>query len=133
MTVSRDFPSCCTGSILVGFGKTATGDHVSQSASAMMTERSLVRDLIGHMRRAAQRGEAFITCTINSDQQLANSVLRKLGWRPSKWMTKRNHRNTQVRVWTWAVEDMAGLQQGYTQPTEDEILLLMGLDKFVVS
>lgn len=132
MTAQRDFPSCCTGDVLIGFGKTSTGDHESQAGAYGMTDKSLAIEVVAYMRRAAQSGNAFLTCAINSDQTIANKVLRELGWKPSKWMTKRNHRNTKVRVWLWAVEDLPGLLPGYTQPSPNEILLGLGLDKYVI-
>ncbi|AFU62955.1 hypothetical protein D305_gp13 [Pseudomonas phage UFV-P2] len=130
MTTRRDFPSCCTGDIIIGFGKTKTGDGVSQLDAADLTDKSLAHDLAIRMRQCAYSGRAFLTCAINSDQQVANRVLRELGWKPTRWMKKRNHPDTQVRVWVFAAEDYP-MARPYVPVSVVDLLVKKGLDKYL--
>lgn len=97
------FTSCCTGHILSGMGYTATGDWESQRHNAQRTDLQFALDV--RDKQLTFSRHAFITCAINSEQKQANRVLLKMGWKPSKWMSKLQHPQTKVRVFTWAVMD----------------------------
>ncbi|AUX83638.1 hypothetical protein FDJ32_gp09 [Pseudomonas phage NV1] len=125
-----DYPSCCTGDILIGFGKTNTGDGRSQLNRIGMTHMSLANDVAERMRNARYQGIAFLSCAINSDQVIANQVLRELGWKPSKWLSKRNHPETKVRHWLFHVEDYP--EDGPYRPiSAREFLQKKKLDKYL--
>ncbi|UMO76489.1 hypothetical protein DNAM_640 [Pseudomonas phage BroderSalsa] len=98
-----DFVSCCTGHILSGMGQTTTGDWGSQRHN--MERNDLQFAIAVRQKQLTVTRHAFITCAINNEQKQANRVLLKMGWKPSKWMSKIQHHNTKVRVFTWAVMD----------------------------
>lgn len=98
-----DFTSCCTGHILSGMGYTNTGDWESQRHNRERTDIQVA--LAVREKQLMVTRHAFITCAINSEQKQANRVLLKMGWKPSKWMSKAQHHNTKVRLFTWAVMD----------------------------
>ena len=93
---SSEFPFCCTGSILGSFGE---NEHASGYYSI---ERPLtavhIRERI-KQEALANRGHAFICITSNDKQPVLNSVLRDMGFEHSKWMSKRQHPSTKVRIW----------------------------------
>ena len=103
------FPQCCTANILIGMGASATAgfDAMQASRSNGTTDAEMASQFIRHMDNAKRYGLATLVVTLNSDQTQANRVLesmRKLGWRSSNWMTKRNHKETQLRIWYFRVD-----------------------------
>ena len=103
------FPQCCTANILIGMGRSHTAgyDAMLASGSNGTTDTEMAVQFIRHMDSAKRQGIATLVVTLNSDQAQANRVLesmRKLGWRSSNWMTKRNHKETQLRIWYFRVD-----------------------------
>lgn len=96
-----DYPSCCTVEVLYGMGRTLTGDHRSQRNTFWDGDRDMAREILSKMMRAKRQGIAALSCAINSEQVQANRVLKTLGWVPTRWMTKDNHPDTQVRLFHW--------------------------------
>lgn len=103
------FPQCCTANVLIGMGRTHTAgyDAMRASVSNGTTDMDMTKQFIQQMNSAKRQGLATLVVTLNSDQTQANRVLesmRKLGWRSSNWMTKRNHKETQLRIWYFRVD-----------------------------
>lgn len=103
------FPQCCTANILIGMGESPTASFNAMQASGSngTTDTDMASQFIRHMDFAKRQGLATLVVTLNSDQTRANRVLesmRKLGWRSSNWMTKRNHKETQLRIWYFRVD-----------------------------
>ena len=103
------FPQCCTANILIGMGNSPTTgfDAVQASRNNGTTDADMAKQFIQKMDNAKRHGLATLVVTLNSDQTQANRVLesmRKLGWRSSNWMTKRNHKETQLRIWYFRVD-----------------------------
>ena len=90
---SQGFPNCCTARILSDFGGTrlSAGDREPTNEDEM---RAWVQQRMSY----AARGQVFVIIT-NSAQDIANKVLRELGFSHSKWMSKAQHRETKMRVW----------------------------------
>lgn len=91
--ISEGFPNCCTARILSDFGGTPVtgGQRVAASEDEVMM-------WIQQRMNAVGRGQVFIVMT-NSDQDVANKVLRQLGFSHSKWMKKAQHPQTRMRLW----------------------------------
>lgn len=103
------FPQCCTANVLIGMGRTNTAgfDAMQASLTNGTTDTDMAKRFINQMDSAKRQGLATLVVTLNSDQTQANRVLesmRKLGWRSSNWMTKRNHKETQLRIWYFRVD-----------------------------
>lgn len=103
------FPQCCTANILIGMGASPTAGYEAMRASGSngTTDAEMASQFIRQMDYAKRLGLATLVVTLNSDQTQANRVLesmRKLGWRSSNWMTKRNHKETQLRIWYFRVD-----------------------------
>ena len=98
------FPQCCTANVLIGMGASHTAGFGAMEASRTngTTDVDMTNQFIRQMDYAKRQGLATLVVTLNSDQTQANRVLesmRKLGWRSSNWMTKRNHKETTLRIW----------------------------------
>ena len=103
------FPQCCTANVLIGMGASPTAgfDAMQASRSNGTTDTDMAKQFIQQMDNAKRYGLATLVVTLNSDQTQANRVLesmRKLGWRSSNWMTKRNHKETALRIWYFRVD-----------------------------
>ncbi len=95
MAKIESFPSCCTARVLVDFGESEVadwGDHEVTTA----TMKSSIKRQIESWR---SYGIAMLTATTNNEQPTANKVLRDLGFKHSKWMSKDIHPETKVRLW----------------------------------
>ncbi len=88
-----DFPFCCTAHILTDFGESA----VAEGGNKQIKEK----DLIKYIKDQALKYDehAVLTAITNSQQKTANKALRKLGFNRSKWMNKKQHSNTKIRLW----------------------------------
>lgn len=103
----KSFPSCCTAGVLVGMGRTSVGDGESQIHSPNRADIDLVvaQELRRQMRWELAEGHAMLTAVVNSDQKQVLRVALKMGWKASKWMSKRQHQETKVKIIYWAVMD----------------------------
>jgi hypothetical protein len=90
---SQGFPNCCTAKILSDFGGTPTTGGQRRAAS----EDEMTAWVKQRMQYVG-RGQVFVVIT-NSDQDIANRVLRQLGFSSSKWMRKAQHPQTKMRLW----------------------------------
>lgn len=97
--VIRDFPYCCTGVVMARLGESVAADGGDFPQDIHRLEGAIIRE-IDNMRRS---GLAFISVTTNSQQPTANEVLKRLGFKYSKWMSKKIHPETRVRLWWMAL------------------------------
>ena len=90
---SQLFPNCCTARILSDFGGTnlSAGDRAP-------TDEDELKTWIHHRMQYTSRGHMFVVIT-NSKQNVANRVLRELGFSHSKWMSKAQHSESKMRLW----------------------------------
>jgi hypothetical protein len=90
---SRPFPGCCTASVLFNLG----GTDLSQGRKSNFTKAKLAAWLKDEIAGAA--GHEVLVVMTNNEQLVANRLLRNLGFKSSKWMKKKTHSNSQVRLW----------------------------------
>lgn len=90
-----DFPACCTATVARGFGESIYAEDGNDEVSNeqidvfLKNAEEVQRDL----------GMAVIVATTNNQQTTANDVLRKRGYKHSKWMKKKQHPHTKIRLW----------------------------------
>lgn len=86
----------CTVEIIAGFGEEPTA-YISIRAEEKWTETSLreaiVRELNEHSRKA------LVTAYTTQNQELANKVLKELGFQHTRWCSKKKHPETKLRMW----------------------------------
>lgn len=88
-----EFPNCCTANILYDLGGTDLSG-LDRQATEEKELRAWLKDVIAEYRE--QRLLIIIT---NDAQDIANDILRELNFRSSRWMKKRAHPNSQIRLW----------------------------------
>lgn len=97
------FAGCCTAYIISEFGGATYGGHGAWAnpieAKKKMSKQDIISELKGHESAAKSEGMAFISTTTNNTQTEANAALEELGWESSEWMSKRNHPDTEVKLW----------------------------------
>ena len=88
-----DFPFCCTAKIFAEFGQTVVtaGDMAPKTAEAI--EEYIKKQM------ARMPTMAFFTAVTNSDQKAAIVALRRLGFMSSRWIEKKHHPETKVKLW----------------------------------
>jgi len=88
-----DFPHCCTAHIMVDFGEsyTAEGGAHSIKSSEIIKKLKFFCGMYNY--------HALFVATTNNQQKTANKTLLKLGFSHSRWLSKKQHPNTKVRLW----------------------------------
>ena len=86
-------PGCCNADIIFDFG----GTYATYMNPKMKVNKAkLENQLVNVMRISKHR---MIVCTTNDQQTDANELLRKYGFKHSKWMEKDVHPETKIRLW----------------------------------
>jgi len=88
-----DFPNCCTANIIYDLGGT-TLSGLDSTATREGKLRTWLADVIKNTR-----GQKLLVIVTNDSQKVANKVLRELGFRASRWMKKRQHPTSLIRLW----------------------------------
>ncbi len=96
------FTGCCTASVIVGLGQTSTAEYRGERLSVA----EMRVQLASRCRVAKDHGHAIVTVITNSEQTDANKALLAEGWKHSKWCTKSQHRDTQIRLWHKCLMDL---------------------------
>jgi hypothetical protein len=87
------FPGCCTAHVLHNLG----GSQLSAGRKSPHTKKDL-RDWIQLQVDSYAGRRCFVVMT-NDDQTAANSVLKELGFKHSRWMSKQQHPESRLRLW----------------------------------
>lgn len=106
MATIYDFPFCCTGSVICNFGES----RVSEGGGFKQDYDDLKTNIQTEIKDYKQFGYAFLCATTNNKQPTANKVLRDLGFKHSKWMKKKEHPQTQVRLWWLPLMDVSATE-----------------------
>jgi hypothetical protein len=99
------FPNCCTAKIVYNFGGTYTS-----GLNINITDEKKMEKFINDEMYWQPNGTLMVAIT-NSDQTLANKVLRKMGFFSTKWMEKEQHPETKMRLW-WKQVDKRKVKNG---------------------
>lgn len=100
MVSATGFPLCCTAVVLKDFGESV----VSGGTHKKPNKVKLKSEIAAKMEMYSKYGTtACITAITNSEQTVANEVLKELGFRHSPWMSKKAHPETKIRLWWLAV------------------------------
>ncbi len=92
---TNDFPRCCTGKILQGFGQDGQRPEPTRSVDEIKTY------VQAQMRLHSAMG--FFTATTNHRQENAIQALKELGFSSTRWMTSKYHKDTKTKLWWKAV------------------------------
>lgn len=108
----KDFPSCCTAKIYIGMGPSGTADHYAGIASNGFSPRTFARELIGVIRREYNEGHGTAVFSVNNEQVVADTILRRMGSHYNPWASSANH-STKVRVHVINVQAAAEILINY--------------------
>lgn len=97
MAAIVSFPGCCTAKIIVDFGQSRASEYGSETPT-YESLRMQVKDRIEFVKRVYP-GVPLITAITNSEQKIGNKVLRKLGFKGTKWLSKTQHPETKIKMW----------------------------------
>lgn len=97
------FPGCCTARILLGFGETNAGDHLSREARDDhygRTYEQKLQWLVSELAEYARRGDAaHIVAMTTTQQQEGIRLLTAAGFVKSDEGQKNAHRETNLISW----------------------------------
>lgn len=91
------FPNCCTAQVIFNLG--------SNMVPNMFSKDEIRTYIQGQLPLQKRYGYAVSVVMTMSQQTNANEVLEELGFKHSKWMTKTNHKNTQLRLWWYPLDE----------------------------
>jgi hypothetical protein len=96
--------SCCTARILSGFGKaTAAMDPEDYGDDDIpMTKEALLNEMLDNKRK----GFAVVMGFTNNKQHAGNKLLREVGFKRTKWMSKTQHPETKLRMWWFQLDQL---------------------------
>lgn len=98
----RSFPFCCTAKVLCNFGETRTSEGGSHSVEYERIKYEVARLMRSHLT-VGYGTDAILTAITNNEQKVANKVLRELGWKSTKFVSKQAHPDTKVKLWYYYV------------------------------
>ena len=90
-----NMPHCCTAKVIVDFGESS----VAEGGAHPITEEEISDYIKSSIKAYHKAGYATLIAITNDEQKTANEVLRKQGFKYSKWMKKRIHKETKMRLW----------------------------------
>lgn len=96
-----EFPHCCTASILVDFGES----EVAEGGAKIYSVKEIEGYIVAQLNSYYNAHMAAVVVTTNSEQTRANAALRNLKFEHSTWMSKKQHRETKVRLWWKQIEN----------------------------
>jgi len=90
---TRAFPNCCTADIVYDLGGTPlSGEYIEDRPEEEI--KKYLEDKIRHVK-----GYKCIVIMTNSQQTIANRILRELKFKASSWMKKTTHPESKIRLW----------------------------------
>lgn len=95
------FPLCCTARVVCDFGQ----EENSDGRHRLISKETLIEDLKEQIDQYKRYGMATLVATITSDQKEAKKALKECGFKYSKWMKKKNHPETRLRVYWKELQD----------------------------
>ena len=97
----KEFPYCCTALIAADFGESM----LAYGGDFVVDEKHLTKKFKENIEFYKNMGKAMLVATTNNEQKTANKVLKSLGFRGSKWMSKKQHPETKVKLWYKHLQD----------------------------
>lgn len=94
----KDFPYCCTAKIIVDFGGTETSEGDIGEIPEDVLLAQFCKQAVYFGSRIG-RSTAILTAITNNEQKVANDLLKKIGFKSSKWMSKEQHPETKIKLW----------------------------------
>lgn len=105
MALVTDFQSCCTASILYGFGQENAADGDARREGNGKTFEQTKTSILKNVKRKKQLGDGLITAITTNNQENAIKALTELGFLNSGEVRKNRHPENTICLWWLPLKD----------------------------
>lgn len=99
MVAITDFQSCCTASIIYGFGEEGAADGEARRAfQANNTKQKMKASIVRNIVSKRNAGDGLITAILTDNQIMGAELLTELGFTSSGWYRKERHSENQIAI-----------------------------------
>lgn len=99
MALVTDFQSCCTASILYGFGQETAADGEARREGNGKDFNQTKKSILDNVKRKKQLGDGLITAITTNNQVNAIKALTELGFLNSGEVKKDRHPENTICLW----------------------------------
>lgn len=105
MALVTDFQSCCTASILYGFGQEAAADGQARREGNGKTYEQTRNSIIQRVKQKQGERDGLMTAITTNNQTIAIKVLTELGFQNSGEVEKLRHPDNTICLWWLPLKD----------------------------
>lgn len=99
MVAITDFQSCCTASIIYGFGEEGAADGEARRAFQQNnTKEKMKASIVNRIKGKKAEGDGLITAILTDNQVMGAELLTELGFTSSGWYRKERHSENQIAI-----------------------------------
>lgn len=99
MVAITDFQSCCTASIIYGFGEEDAADGAARRAfQENNTKEKMKASIVNRIKGKKAAGDGIITAILTDNQQMGAELLTELGFISSGWFEKKRHSENKIAI-----------------------------------
>ena len=99
MVATTDFQSCCTASIIYGFGEEGAADGAARRAfQENNTKEKMKASIVSRIKNKKTRGDGLITAILTDNQVMGAELLTELGFTSSGWYNKDRHSENKIAI-----------------------------------
>jgi hypothetical protein len=99
MVAITDFQSCCTASIIYGFGEEGAADGAARRAfQENNTKEKMKASIVSRIKNKKTRGDGLITAILTDNQVMGAELLTELGFISSGWYNKDRHSENKIAI-----------------------------------
>lgn len=99
MVAITDFQSCCTASIIYGFGQEGAADGDARRAfAANGTKEKMKASIVRNIVSKRDAGDGLITAILTDNQVMGAELLTELGFTNSGWYNKDRHSENKIAI-----------------------------------
>lgn len=99
MVAITDFQSCCTASIIYGFGEEGAADGEARRAFQQNnTKEKMKASIVRNIVSKRDTGDGLITAILTDNQVMGAELLTELGFTSSGWYRKERHSENQIAI-----------------------------------
>lgn len=99
MVAITDFQSCCTASIIYGFGEEQAADGDARRAfQENNTKEKMKASIVNRIKGKKAAGDGLITAILTDNQVMGAELLTELGFTSSGWYNKTRHSENKIAI-----------------------------------
>ena len=105
MALVTDFQSCCTASILYGFGQEAAADYAARREGNGKDFNSTKSSILQRVKERQRAGDGLVTAITTNNQENAIKALTEIGFLNSGEVHKNRHSENTICLWWLPLKD----------------------------